>query len=104
MIIPGLKINQSTFPLKDGSDGVIAVFMYSGESDPRGILDWAVREFTKDCDIPYIELVDAQLNCPWVRVVISNPHEMIQYDWNEYMKMINRDNKIDDILSYEGNS
>ena len=39
MIIPGLKINQSTFPLKDGSDGVIAVFMYSGESDPRGILD-----------------------------------------------------------------
>jgi hypothetical protein len=64
MTIPGLTINHSTFPLKDGSKGVLAVFIYAGDKDPRPILDWAVSEFTKDCDIPYITLIDAQMDCP----------------------------------------
>jgi hypothetical protein len=98
MIMPGLKINQSTFPLKDGSNGVLAVFIYVGDKDPRKILDWAVKEFTKDCEIPYIELIDATLSCPWVRVIISNPDEMTQYTWNDFVTMINRERKINDIL------
>ncbi len=98
MTIPGLTINQSTFPLKDGSNGVLAVFIYAGDKDPRKILDWAVKEFTKDCDVPYIELIDATLSCPWVRVIVSNPDDMSQYTWTEYMRMINRDNKINDLL------
>ena len=55
MTTPGLTINRSTFPLKDGSNGVLAVFIYAGDKDPRKILDWAVKEFTKDCDVPYID-------------------------------------------------
>ena len=98
MIIPGLRINQSTFPLKDGSNGVLAVFIYAGDKDPRKILDWAVKEFTKDCEIPYIELIDATLSCPWVRVIVSNPDEMSQYTWEEYMTMINRERKINGLL------
>jgi hypothetical protein len=97
-MIPDLTINQATFPLKDGSNGVLAVFIYAGDKDPRKILDWAVKEFTKDCDVPYIELIDATLSCPWVRVIVSNPDDMSQYNWTEYMRMINRDNKINDLL------
>jgi len=58
------------------SRGVIAVFIYAGSSDPRPILDWACDEFTKDSDEPYITLIDAQLDCPWCRVIVSNPNQM----------------------------
>jgi len=99
MTIPGLTINQATFPLKDGSRGVIAVFIYAGSNDPRPILDWACDEFTKDSDEPYITLIDAQMDCPWCRVIVSNPDQMEQMSFSDYMTILNRDRKLNELLN-----
>lgn len=93
-----LTINEAEIELKDGKFGKLAVFMYSGDKDPRAMLDWAVGKYVEGSNVPYIELIDAQLNCPWVRVIISNVDDMEQMNFNDYMKVINRERKIDKIL------
>lgn len=72
-----VKINYSTFPLDGGvSKGVIAVLMYSGNGDPKIALDNAVRGITGD--IGYLELIDAHLDNPWMRVLITNTNQLDQ--------------------------
>lgn len=72
-----IKINYSTFPLKGTTQkGVIAVLMYSGSGDPKIALDDAVFKITED--IGYFELIDAHLNNPWTRVLVTNINDLTQ--------------------------
>lgn len=75
-----VRINHSTFTLKNGGKGAIAVLMYSGSGDPKIALDNAVREITEG--IGYFELIDAHLDNPWTRVVMTNINEMTQEELN----------------------
>jgi len=65
-----LTINEAEYVLPDEKKGTIAVFMYTGGSDPKKILDGAVRTYVKDKS--YHELIDAHLDNPWMRVVLSD--------------------------------
>jgi hypothetical protein len=98
MIDKNLTINEAEIELKDGKFGKLAVFMYAGDKDPRAMLDWAVNKYVDGSNVPYIELIDAQLNCPWVRVIVSNVNDMEQMEFGVYMKQLNRERKIDKIL------
>ena len=75
-IIPGLTINESQYDLADGKKGIIAVFIFAGEGDPAKVLDYVVREYVKDNG--YHELIDANLDNPWMRVVMSDINGMRQ--------------------------
>jgi hypothetical protein len=80
-----MRINESEFPLKDGSFGKIAVFMYGGSGDPREHLIQAISKYTEDVNgvsCKYFELIDAQLDNPWVRVVISGINQMDQFEFD----------------------
>lgn len=92
-----LRINEADFPLKDGGFGRIAIFMYAGDEDPKPILDDAIAKYTEGADIPFITLMDAQMNCPWVRAIVSNINEMDQMSFDEYMKIENRERKIKEL-------
>ena len=74
--IEGLTINQTTYDLPSGLKGVIAVLMYVGNSDPKKVLDFAVDQYVgnEGCN----ELIDAHLDNPWMRVVISDINNMNQ--------------------------
>jgi hypothetical protein len=74
-----VRINHSKFKLKGGGYGAIAILMYSGTGDPKIALDSAVRKITAD-GVNYFELIDANLDNPWTRVVISGINEMKQED------------------------
>lgn len=99
MTIPDLTINESVYPLKDGSNGVIDVFIYTGKKDPEPILDWAIANYTKDCNIPFRALVDYERSCPWYRVIITNIDEMEQISFNEWQIISNRDKKLNNLLN-----
>lgn len=71
-----LTINETTFELNKNKKGKIAVFMYSGDSDPVKILDDAVRLYVGE--VGYHELIDYNLDNPWMRVVLSDINEIQQ--------------------------
>mgnify|MGYP001501794511 CR=1 FL=1 len=99
MKIKGLTINESTFPLENGGFGKVAVFIYSGDRDPKPILEEAARLYVDDSDIPYSLLIDAHLNCPWMLTLISNINDMKQRDYNgETLGQIIRDDKLNELL------
>ncbi len=91
-----VRISEATFPLKDGGTGVVAVFMYAGDADPRPILDDAIRSYTEGTD-SYSTFIDARMNCPWARVVISGIDEMEQMDYSDFMVAWRREQKLDDL-------
>ncbi len=74
-----MKINYSKTILKDGTEGIIVILMYSGLGDPKPALNDAVESLTKD-NIAYFELIDAHLDNPWVRVLITDINNMTQID------------------------
>lgn len=77
-----IKINWSTFPLDNKKEkGVIAVLMYFGEGDPKEALDSAVRKMVQG-GIGYFEMIDANQDNPWTRVLMTNVNEMKQTDFN----------------------
>ena len=91
-----IKINESTFPLKDGTIGKIGILMYSGTGDPKIALNKAVSQYTKqieESDKKYIELRDTELSNPWMRVVISGVNKMNQTDFDPKKHNINFDGK-----------
>jgi hypothetical protein len=75
-----LTINETTFELNKNKKGKIAVFMYSGDSDPVKILDDAVRLYVGE--VGYHELIDYNLENPWMRVVLSDINEIDQQIFN----------------------
>lgn len=88
-----IRINESEFPLEDGTFGKIAVFMYSGSGDPRSHLGFAISKYTEDVNgvsCKYIELIDSHLDNPWMRVVISGVNQMNQFEFDpDKHRMIN---------------
>ena len=96
--IEGLKINEAETELENGKKGKIAVFLYTGKFDPKPILDYAVKQYVGNYQ-NYIELVDAQMDYPWVRVVISDVNDMKQENFNNYMLRKDRMRKIEKINS-----
>lgn len=80
-----MRIQESEFPLKDGSFGKIAMFIYSGSGDPKYHLDSAISKYTEDVNgisCKYFELIDAYLDNPWIRVVISGINQMNQFEFD----------------------
>lgn len=77
-----VKINYSNFDLKNGGKGVIAVLFYSGNGDPKIAFDKAVMEMSANTDIGYFELIDAHLNNPWMRVILTDINDMGQEDFD----------------------
>jgi hypothetical protein len=73
-----VRINYSKFDMKNGGKGVIAVLMYSGSGDPKIALDNAVLKLTDG--IGYFELIDAHLDNPWTRVLLTDINDMVQED------------------------
>ena len=88
--IPGLTINEAEYDLEKGGKGKIAVFIYVGKSDPKKVLDWAVHEYVETNG--YNELVDANLDNPWMRVVVSDINNMKQKPYNSSHKMASKNN------------
>ena len=79
--IPGLKISEAEYDLPDNKGkGKIAVLMYNGAADPKKVLDFAVREYVQDNG--YHELIDAHLDNPWMRVLLSDINNMSQKDFD----------------------
>ena len=68
--ISGLSISKSEYDLEKGGKGIIAVFIYTGSADPKKVLDFAVQKYVQTDG--YHELIDANLDNPWMRVILSN--------------------------------
>lgn len=75
-----VKINKSNYTLEGGGTAQIAVLMYTGDSDPRPVLDEAVLKFTNSKG--YHELIDANLDNPWMRVILENINDMHQKNFD----------------------
>lgn len=75
-----VKIQESNFKLKNNGNGKIAIFLYAGEGDPIKQIDKAVSSYVKDKS--YTELVDIEMDNPWLRIVISGINEMKQEDFD----------------------
>lgn len=86
--ISGLTINESKYPLEHGGHGKIAVFIYTGSGDPKQMLDYAIREYVGDNH--YHELMDANLDNPWMRVVISDINNMRQDPFDISIHKLNK--------------
>ena len=69
-----LKIREVEFDLPNNNKGKIAVFLYSGELDPTKVLNWAVSKYVGNNS--YNELIDAGLDNPWMRIVLSDMNEV----------------------------
>ena len=74
--IKGLTISEADYNLANGNKGKIAVFLYTGGAEPRKILDYAVMKYVDNNG--YNELIDAHLDNPWMRVIISDINNMKQ--------------------------
>lgn len=74
--LENVKINEASYNLEDGGNGTITVFIYTGISNPKIILDEAIRIYTDSEG--YHELIDANLDNPWMRVIMSDINKMTQ--------------------------
>lgn len=86
--IKDLTINESEYNLEGGRKGRIAVFMYSGSADPSKVLDYAVQKYAGNNS--FHELIDANLDNPWMRVILSNINDIHQEPFNEKTHRINK--------------
>jgi hypothetical protein len=93
-----IRINESTFPLSNGSFGKLAIFIYTGNGDPKDHLEKAVKLYVGNSEIPYHIFIDAHMNCPWMLTLISNINDIedITEKWH-------RDEKINNILNIKNN-
>lgn len=91
-IVKDIRINEAEYDLANGKKGKLAVFFYSGDGDPRKFLDHYTKQYAGDNN--YYDLIDAQLNCPWVRVILSDINNMKQEDFNDYIKRRDRLRKL----------
>lgn len=79
--IAGLKISEATYNLPDNKgEGKIAILMYQGGADPKKILDYAVHLYVENHG--YHELIDAHLDNPWMRVLLSDINDLNQEDFD----------------------
>lgn len=74
--ISGLSINEAEYDLSNNGKGKIAVLIYTGSADPKKVLDYAVSVYVQNEG--YHELIDAHLDNPWMRVILSDINNMSQ--------------------------
>lgn len=74
--ISGLSISKSEYDLEKGGKGTLAVFIYTGSADPKKVLDFAVNQYVQT--VGYHELIEANLDNPWMRVIVSDINGMKQ--------------------------
>lgn len=79
--IEGLTINESEYDLPGKAKGKIAVLIYAGSGDPKRILDHAVAAYVGNEG--HHELIDAHLDNPWMRVILSDINNMDQEAFDE---------------------
>lgn len=99
MIIKGLRINEAEYPLENGKKGKIAVLIYTGSADPRPVLNSAIHSYVNGN--PYYELIDAQMNNPWTRVILSNINDMKQENFDDYLLRKRRRDKLKKLNEYQ---
>lgn len=88
--ITGLSINEAIYDLENGKKGKIAVLIYSGSGDPKPILDYAVNIYSNDL---FSEFIDANLDNPWMRVILSDVNEMNQEIFDADKHRLNENKK-----------
>lgn len=94
-IVKDLYINEAEYDLENGEKGKIAVFIYRGSANPRSILDNAIYHYVGDNT--YHEFIDANLDNPWTRVIVSDINGMKQEDFSNYILRRDRRKKLDKI-------
>ena len=80
--IPGLTINEAEYFLENEGKGKIAVFIYAGSGEPKQFLDYAVSEYV-ETNAHHV-LIDANLDNPWMRVIISDINNMHQEPYDVF--------------------
>jgi hypothetical protein len=95
----GVRINESVWTSDNGNTGKVAIFTYAGDLDPSAVLEQAVRNYVGDSK-KYVELMDAHMNCPWMRGIVSGINDMSQVEWSgQTLKQFLRENTINEILN-----
>ena len=61
--------------------------MYTGSSDPKTILDKAIKIYTQNNN--YHEFIDSNLDNPWTRVIMSDVNGMHQMKFQHKTHRIN---------------
>ena len=74
--IKGLTISESEYSLENGQKATLAVFIYSGAANPKSVLDSAVNKYVEHNG--YHELIDANLDNPWMRVILKDINNIHQ--------------------------
>ena len=75
-----VKFQESPIKLTHDGQGKIGILTYEGEDDPVAELDAAVSAYVKDKE--HIELVDINIDNPWLRVIATGINEMEQRDFD----------------------
>jgi len=99
MIIDGLTINEAEYDLENGSKGKVAVFLYYGSGEPSKVLNFAIHSYVDGQ--PYYEFIDAEMNNPWMRVVVSNINDMKQESFDNYINRRTRRDKLKKINEHK---
>lgn len=72
-------ISESEYGLENGENAKIAVFIYTGSGSPEKVLDYAVHLYVEDNG--YHQFIDAHLDNPWTRVIMSDINNMKQEEF-----------------------
>jgi hypothetical protein len=89
--IIGLSINEAEYDLPNSQKGKIAVLIYTGSADPKKVLDYAVHIYVENNG--YHELIDANLDNPWMRVILNNINSMEQRQFDPNTDRLKSSNK-----------
>ncbi len=79
--INDIVINEQDFNYHNGEKGKIAVLIYLGSGDIRRALDAAIAKYVGET--PYHELIDANLDNPRMRVLLTDINKMNQERFSE---------------------
>ena len=91
-----MLINEQDFIYPDGSKGKIAVFIYLGSGDFKDELKRAILNYVGDT--PYHELIDANLDNPRMRVILTDINKMKQEKFD-----VNKHRLVDKVQDIVGN-
>ena len=76
-LIKDVKISESEYEIPNSNKkGKLAILMYQGNSDPKVFLDIAVSHYVENNG--YHELIDSNLDNPWMRVLLSDINSLKQ--------------------------
>jgi hypothetical protein len=64
----------------NGGKGKIGILMYVGSGDPVPHLDAAVHSYVRNQS--YNEYIDANMDNPWIRIIVKGINEMDQTPFN----------------------